>query len=205
METANPSAYRQLRAAIRDFRPQVVHARIFLTQLSPLVLPLLREVPSIYHVCWYRSVCPKGTKLLPDATECRVRAGRACRSNGCLTRRAWVLAEAQRALLRRWFDAFDRVLAISDRVRERLELDGVRVDGLLGVGVEPRAGRPPLAGPPTAVYAGGSSRRRASTCSCAPSRAHARESPRRGSWSRETGRSALASSGSPRSWGSTGR
>jgi glycosyltransferase involved in cell wall biosynthesis len=118
------------------------------------VLPLLREVPSIYHVCWYRAVCPTGTKLLPDATECRVHAGLACRSNRCLTRRAWVLAQTQRALLRRWFGVFDRVLAISDRVRERLELDGIRVDGVLGLAVESRGPRPPLAGPPTAVYAG---------------------------------------------------
>jgi glycosyltransferase involved in cell wall biosynthesis len=154
VETANPSAYRRLRAAIREFRPQVVHANIFLTQLSPLVLPLLREVPSIYHVCWYRAVCPRGTKLLPDTTECRVRAGRACRRSGCLTRRAWVLAETQRALLRSWFDVFDRVLAISERVQERLELDGLRVDGVLGVAVEPRGPRPPLTDPPTAVYAG---------------------------------------------------
>ena len=205
METANPSAYRRLRAAIRDFRPQVVHANIFLTQLSPLVLPLLRDVPSIYHVRWYRAVCPRGTKLLPDATECRVRAGRACRHNRCLTRRAWVLAEAQRALLHRWFDVFDRVLAISERVQRRLELDGLRVDGVLGVAVEPRGPRPPLAALPPRSTRAGSSRRRESTCSCARSRAHASSCPRRGSWSPGTAPSARASSSSRKSSGSTAR
>src|SRR5215203_2694721 len=45
----NPSAYFALRQALADFRPDVVHVRLFLSQLSPLILPLLRGIPSIYH------------------------------------------------------------------------------------------------------------------------------------------------------------
>jgi len=52
LQTANPWAYRRLRRVLAEFRPDVVHAHIFLTQLSPLILPLLRDVPSIYHAVW---------------------------------------------------------------------------------------------------------------------------------------------------------
>ena len=49
-QTLNVSAYRRLRALLRTFRPDVVHVRMFLSQLSPLILPLLRNIPAIYHV-----------------------------------------------------------------------------------------------------------------------------------------------------------
>jgi hypothetical protein len=44
VEAANPSAFLGLRRALSEFRPDIVHVRMFLTQLSPLILPLLRGV-----------------------------------------------------------------------------------------------------------------------------------------------------------------
>ena len=46
-QTLNPSAYWQLRRTLAGFRPDVVHVTMFLTQLSPLILPLLEDVPSL--------------------------------------------------------------------------------------------------------------------------------------------------------------
>lgn len=46
LQTANPFAYVELKRVLAEFRPDVVHVRIFLTQLSPLILPLLRNIPS---------------------------------------------------------------------------------------------------------------------------------------------------------------
>ena len=54
-QTANPSAYLQLRRVLAEFRPDVVHVKMFLTQLSPLILPLLRDVAQ--HIR-YRFVSP---------------------------------------------------------------------------------------------------------------------------------------------------
>jgi hypothetical protein len=52
LQSANPSAWWQLRRVLAEFRPEVVHVRLFLTQLSPLILPVLRRVPSLYHAAW---------------------------------------------------------------------------------------------------------------------------------------------------------
>jgi glycosyltransferase involved in cell wall biosynthesis len=153
VQTANPAAYIALRRALASFQPDVVHVRIFLTQLSPLILPLLRSVPSIYHVAWYRPVCPIGTKLLPNRTECHVRAGVVCRRNGCLPLHDWAALMAQRALLRRWLGAFDRILAIGEGVERHLRADGIE-SVLFPNAVPDRPARPPLDGPPLVAYAG---------------------------------------------------
>ncbi|MBK6803758.1 MAG: glycosyltransferase [Betaproteobacteria bacterium] len=71
LQAANPHAVARLRTVLRDFRPDVVHVKMFLTQLSPLVLPLLRPFPSLLHVINYNLVCPINTKTLPDGTPCR--------------------------------------------------------------------------------------------------------------------------------------
>src|SRR4051812_27676548 len=49
VKAANPMAAVSLRRVLRTFRPDVVHVGMFLTQLSPLILPFLRDVPSVYQ------------------------------------------------------------------------------------------------------------------------------------------------------------
>lgn len=154
LQSANPWAASALRRALADFRPDVVHVRMFLTQLSPLILPLLREHPSLYHVVWYRPVCPKGTKMLPDGTTCHMSAGAVCHRYGCLPRRDWVPLMAQMRLWRRWRDAFDAIVANSRAVGARLEAEGIGPVEVVWNGVPITAERPPLDGPPTAVFAG---------------------------------------------------
>jgi hypothetical protein len=120
LQPANPSAYRQLRRALADFKPDVVHVRTFLWQMSPLILPLLRHVPSLYHVVSYKAICPLGTKMLPDGRSCEVSAGPACFQNGCLPLRIWPLMMLQQKLCRRWGHVFNLVVATSEAVRQRL-------------------------------------------------------------------------------------
>lgn len=154
--TVNLWAYHGLRRVLRSFRPDVVHVRMFLTQLSPLILPLLRDVPSLYHATMYEAICPTGHKLLPDGAVCRRRAGRACRQ--CLSPQAWTVLMVQRAMWERWRDAFDLVVANSDTMRTRLEEHGIGPVVRIWNGVASRPGRPPLEGPPTVAYAGRLSR-----------------------------------------------
>ena len=66
LQTYNLWAYNSLKKVLADFRPDIVQANIYLTQLSPSILPLLQNIPSIYYAVWYRSICPTGTKMLPD-------------------------------------------------------------------------------------------------------------------------------------------
>lgn len=153
-QTANVDAARALRRVLDEFRPDVVHASVLLTQLSPLVLPLLREVPSIYYAVWYRAVCPTGTKMLPDGSPCGTSWGRACYARGCLPLRDWLPLMAQRALWQRWRGAFDAVVANSEATRRHLEAGGMPVDAVVGHGVSGRPVPRPLADPPTVVFAG---------------------------------------------------
>lgn len=151
---ANPRAWASLRRAMADFRPDIVHVRMFLTQLSPLVLPILKGTPSLYHAAWYETICPIGTRLLPDGKICELPPGRACREQGCLSRRAWVALMAQRALLERWRDVFGLYVANSAAVERRLRQHGIEPTAVIWNGVPPRPARPPLVGPPTVAFAG---------------------------------------------------
>ena len=154
LQTINPWAYFRLRQVLKEFHPDVVHVRMFLTQLSPLILPLLRHIPSLYHVVWYRPICPTGTKLLPTGLPCREPAGFVCYRNGCVSVRDWVPLRFQMWLWRKWRHVFDRIVANSQAVRECLIADGVEPVEVIhnGVAVEPVMRV--LAGKPVAVFAG---------------------------------------------------
>jgi glycosyltransferase involved in cell wall biosynthesis len=154
LQTANPWAAGALRAVLRRFRPDVVHVKIFLTQLSPLILPVLRGVPALYHAVWYRAVCPTGTKLLPDGAACAHPAGAACLREGCLPPRDWAPLMLQMAMWRRWRGAFDLVVANSAATRAQLLAGGIGPVEIIWNGVRPRPMRPPLPAEPLAVFAG---------------------------------------------------
>jgi glycosyltransferase involved in cell wall biosynthesis len=154
LQTANPSARRTVRRALHEFRPDVVHVRMFLTQLSPAILEPLCAVPAVLDIAWYRPVCPTGLKLLPDNRPCGVRWGAPCRRNGCLPLRDWLPLELQ---MRWWHsrrDAFDAVVAHSEAVAQLLAADGIRPVTVVWPGVAERAPRPPLPANPVVAYAG---------------------------------------------------
>lgn len=152
LQAANPHAVVRLRQVLRDFRPDVVHVKMFLTQLSPLILPLLRAQPSLLHVVNYNLICPINTKTLPDGTSCHERAGLACHRQGCLSWPGVARAAVQRRLTR--LDVFDRVVSNSDWVARRLKAEGRRVDLTIPNGVAVRPQRPALPSLPRIGYAG---------------------------------------------------
>lgn len=125
LQSYNRWAYHSLKKVLEDFRPDIVQANIYLTQLSPSILPLLRNIPSIYYAVWYRSICPTGTKMLPDRRTCSDPAGRICLQNGCLPIRDWIPLMGQMKMLRRWQGVFELVVAVSETVRAMLASEGV--------------------------------------------------------------------------------
>ena len=153
-QTANLSAYWQLRQVLYSFRPDVVHIRMFLWQLSPLILPLLKGIPCIYQTAVYKAICPAGTNLLPDGSRCRSLPGRVCLSSGCLTPKTWLVLMVQWQLWQRWRFAIDRVVALSHAMKAELEQAGLSSVEVIHNGVPVREQRPPLSGPPTVAYAG---------------------------------------------------
>jgi glycosyltransferase involved in cell wall biosynthesis len=118
------------------------------------VLPLLKDVPSVYHAVWYREVCPKGTKTLPDGGPCHMPTGTACYRNGCLPLRDWLPLMGQMRLWRHWRGVFDRVVANSEWTRRVLIEGGIAPVDVIPNGVPMVAARPPLTEPPTAMFAG---------------------------------------------------
>jgi len=152
LQVINPHAPWRLRRVLRTFRPDVVHVKMFLTQLSPLILPLLRSIPSLLHVINYNLVCPINTKTLPSGAPCRDRAGAVCHAMGCMSWPGVARAAVQRHLTD--LTVFDRVVANSRWVAERLRAEGVRVDGWVHNGVPIRAQRLPLGDRPVVGFAG---------------------------------------------------
>lgn len=154
LQTANPWAAQRLRQVLNEFRPDIVHVKIFLTQLSPLILPLLQSIPSIYNVSWYRPICPIGTKLLPNGNFCHNPVGAACYQARCLPLRDWLPLMLQMQLWHRWRSAFNLVIANSHAVKDCLVQAGIAPVDVVWNGIPIRPPRPPLTSPPTVAFAG---------------------------------------------------
>ncbi|OWY69444.1 group 1 glycosyl transferase [cyanobacterium TDX16] len=153
-QTVNFSAYLNLRQILHEFQPDVVHVRMFMWQLSPLILPLLKDVPCLYQTAVYKAVCPVGTKLLPDGRPCKATAGIACLRHRCLTPQSWTVLMVQRQLWQRWQSTFNLVVALSYGMKAQLEEEGIGAIEVVHNGVPVRPMRPPLANPPTVAFAG---------------------------------------------------
>ncbi|MGF1675233.1 MAG: glycosyltransferase family 4 protein [Rivularia sp. (in: cyanobacteria)] len=153
-QTANVSAYLNLRSVLDEFQPDVVHVRMFMWQLSPLILPLLEQVPCLYQTAVYKAICPLGTKLLPDGSPCKYKAGKACLDHSCLTPQSWTVFMVQRQLWLRWRHVFNTVVALSHAMKTNLEADGITPVKVVHNGVPQRKQRPPLREPATVVFAG---------------------------------------------------
>lgn len=154
LQVANPWAMRRLRAVLAEFRPDVVHVRMFLTQLSPLILPLLYDVPSLLHVVNYQTICPINTKMLADGSPCHHRPGMVCYREGCVSLPGVARTAVQLRLWERWREAFDVIVANSDWTSRRLRAEGIPVAGTIWNGVPVHPVRPPLNSPPGVACAG---------------------------------------------------
>ena len=153
-QTINPSAYLKLRQILREFRPNVVHIRMFMWQMSPVILPLLKDIPCIYQTAVYKAICPAGTKVLPDGSDCHSNPGTVCMSHGCLTPQSWAVLMVQHKLWSYWREAFDVVVALSQGMKTKLETAGIKPVEVVYNGVPVKEERSPLSQIPTVVYAG---------------------------------------------------
>ncbi|HEY4281747.1 MAG TPA: glycosyltransferase family 4 protein [Chthoniobacterales bacterium] len=154
LQSANPWAARGLSRVVAEFQPDVVHVKMFLSQLSPLILPVLRNIPAVYHVVWYRPICPLGTKMLPNRSRCEWPPGLICHRTGCLRWRDWFPLMCQMKLWRRWQNVFDLIVANSSAVRQRLLAEGIGPVEVISNGLEVSEPRPSAPTIPTIAFAG---------------------------------------------------
>ncbi len=124
LQSLNFSAARTLRRVLEEFRPDVIHVNLYLTQLSPLILREFGEIPAVYYAQWYRAICPLGTRRLPSGETCQKRAGTVCVGSGCLPSWDWPFMWFQMQLDQAWGNRFSRVAAISHAVARRLKQFG---------------------------------------------------------------------------------
>ncbi len=153
-QTVNLSAWRHLRAELERFQPDVVHVRMFLWQLSPMILQCLGDVPVLFQAAVYKAVCPTGLKMLPDGRACRNRPGAVCRRAGCVSMATWLSTMAQLRLLDRWRDRIDHTCVLSRKMRSVFEAEGWNDVSVLGNGIDLRPVMRPLPTTPTIGYAG---------------------------------------------------
>jgi glycosyltransferase involved in cell wall biosynthesis len=154
LQAVNPWAAVRLRTLLRSFRPDVVHLRMFMSQLSPLVLRELRGVPTLMHAVNYQLICPLNTKLLPDGTSCAHRAGAVCVTTGCVSSAGRLRFAMQRRMWQAWGDAVDVSVANSRWTAARLANDGLPLDGNFTYGVPELGRRGPLADTPVVAFVG---------------------------------------------------
>ena len=154
LQSFNPSAFLTLRRVLAEFRPEVVHVTLFLTQLSPAILPLLRGTPSLFYAVWSRPVCPRGTRMLRDGTQCRTVWGTGCFRTRCVPLRDWPPLMLQRTLWQRWRGVFDRIVANSAATERQLREAGIEVAEVIWPGVPRLPLSRPFSVEPTAVFAG---------------------------------------------------
>ena len=154
LQSGNPWAYHKLSQVLSEFNPDVVHVRIFLTQLSPTILPLLINIPAIYHVAWYRPICPLGTKRLPTGEICQNPVGNACYKNKCLPIHDWLPILFQMEIWKNWQNAFDLIVANSHFVKRQLADQGVKVTEVVWNGIPSHSMCLELSPYPTVVFAG---------------------------------------------------
>lgn len=154
LKAANPWAVWKLREVLREYQPDVVHVRMFKTQLSPFILPLLDSIPCLYHVGSYQSICPLNTKILPDGSACRHLAGLECYHAGCVSLLGLARVGVQRGAWLRWRRVLRLIVANSEWLGRRLCEDGIDVGEVIPNGTPIRAPRPALQDPPTVAYAG---------------------------------------------------
>lgn len=130
LQITNPFAVARVRAAIRDFRPDVVQVNMFEKYLSPAIFHALRGVPTVAFVHYYKPVCPTALKVLPDGSLCQVAAGLVCLRSGCIGPAEWLRDRPRYALIRSGLRGADRVLACSHWMVEQLDLNGIAAESI---------------------------------------------------------------------------
>lgn len=123
-ETTNLAAVRTTRRVLREFAPHAIHLGMFLTQVSPAILPLCSAVPTVWMPNEHRATCPTGTRWLPRQAQCEHAPGRSCLAEGCITLQGLAPRLTQLALLRRWRSAIDAVVPPSEAMAATLRAHG---------------------------------------------------------------------------------
>lgn len=121
----NPIAYWDLKKLFKKWQPDIVTLKLFLTQISPSILTLLKPYPCILYVEWYKEICLTGTKLLPNNQICHHNIGVVCLKNKCIPIHQAPFLYFQHYLFSKHKHHFQKIVACSDFVKSALEKSGL--------------------------------------------------------------------------------
>ncbi|MEQ1692237.1 MAG: glycosyltransferase [Gemmatimonas sp.] len=124
-QIVNPFAARGLRAMVRDFRPDVVLTGHFAYHISPLALDVLGDVPFVVYLMDYKTICPIGSKLLPDLSVCREDRGVICLQKGCVSLPHWLRDRPRYALMGRALQRASALLTPGLSMHRQLAAAGI--------------------------------------------------------------------------------
>jgi glycosyltransferase involved in cell wall biosynthesis len=130
LQITNPFAVARVRAAIRDFRPDVVQVNMFEKYLSPAIFRALRDVPTVVFVHYYKPICPTALKVLPNGSLCGLPEGTACLRSRCVGLAEWLRDRPRYRLIRSGLAGAHRVLACSHWMVEQLHLNGIAAEAI---------------------------------------------------------------------------
>ena len=154
LQVANPWAVSALRKVLTAFQPDIIHVRMFLSQLSPAILPLLGHVPSLLHIGNHQTICPINSRVLPDQSRCAVPAGLACYRNGCVSALGLARTLLQLGAWRKHRKVFRLIVANSAALAKTLRENEVDVQAVVPNGTRIAPARGALSDPPTIAFAG---------------------------------------------------
>ena len=100
LQIVNPSRSRQSIEPCASSSPRRLWSTCSRDHLSPAILLALRGHAVVLLVSDYKCICPIGSKLLPEAFDCEVRAGWVCHRNGCVGLAHWMRDLPRYALIR---------------------------------------------------------------------------------------------------------
>jgi glycosyltransferase involved in cell wall biosynthesis len=124
LQLVNPFAVSALKRELRDFKPGAVVVSQFAFHASPAVFGALRDTPTVVSMMDYKAICPLGSKLLPDLTLCRERAGVVCLRTGCLSLPHWLRDQVRYALISGALEG-QQVVCASRWIQEEMSRNGI--------------------------------------------------------------------------------
>jgi glycosyltransferase involved in cell wall biosynthesis len=130
LQLVNPFAAAKVRAAVREFEPDVALVGMVEQHLSPAVFSALGGTTTLLSIGDYKPICPIHSKLLPDDTHCRVPAGSVCWRGGCVGLAHWLRDRPRYRLLGAGRARVDRVLACSSWLAGALAEAGIDAEAM---------------------------------------------------------------------------
>jgi glycosyltransferase involved in cell wall biosynthesis len=130
LQLVNPFAAAKVRAAVREFEPDLALVGMVEQHLSPSVFRALRGTATFLSVGDYKPICPIHSKLLPDGRQCRVPAGSVRWRGGCVGLAHWLRDRPRYRLLDAGRARVDRVIACSSWLARALAEAGIDAEAM---------------------------------------------------------------------------